>query len=105
MTFMYRRGPGLGTSFNDEKISLITRKSNTIDNVKAKIDNVKAKIRDEEDRGPQSRPTLARRHDSDQLATSPTNSLQEGLPRQVSVSHDKSPPRTSSLRLRLVRGP
>jgi hypothetical protein len=46
---MYRRGPGLGTSFNDEKISLITRKSNTIDNMKAKIDNVKAKIRDEED--------------------------------------------------------
>jgi hypothetical protein len=30
-------------------ISLNTRKSNIIDNVKAKIDNVKAKIQDEED--------------------------------------------------------
>jgi hypothetical protein len=35
--------------FDGEKISLITRKSNTIDNVKTKIDNVKAKIRDEVD--------------------------------------------------------
>jgi hypothetical protein len=30
-------------------ISLNTRKSNIIDNVKAKIENVKAKIQDEED--------------------------------------------------------
>jgi hypothetical protein len=30
-------------------ISLNTKKSNIIDNVKAKIDNVKAKIQDEED--------------------------------------------------------
>jgi hypothetical protein len=60
----YWQGPRLGTPFNGEKISPITRKSNTIDNVKAKIDNVKAKIQDEEDWGPRSRPTLARRHDS-----------------------------------------
>jgi hypothetical protein len=52
-----------------------TRHSNTIDNVKAKIDNVKAKIQDKEDRRPWSRPTLAR---------------------QVSASHGKSPPRTTS---------
>jgi hypothetical protein len=32
---------------HSKKISLITRKSDTIDNVKTKIDNVKAKIRDE----------------------------------------------------------
>jgi hypothetical protein len=34
--------------FVGEKISLITRYYNTIDNVKAKIDNVKTKIQDEE---------------------------------------------------------
>jgi hypothetical protein len=63
--------------------------------VKAKIDNVKAKIQDEEDQGPRSRPTLARRQVSDQLAASPTSSLQEGSPREVSASHEKSPPRTT----------
>jgi hypothetical protein len=111
-------GPGLGPPFDGEKISLTTSKSNTIDNMKTKIDNVKAKIRDEVDWGPWSRPTLARRHDSDQLAASPTSSPQGGSPdkslprttslhlaRQVSASHDKSPPRTSSPRLRLVCGP
>jgi hypothetical protein len=35
--------------FDGEIISLSTRLSNTIDNVKAKIDNVKAKTQDEED--------------------------------------------------------
>jgi hypothetical protein len=34
-----------------------------------------------------------------------TSSLQVGSPRQVSASHDKSPPRTTTLRLRLVHGP
>jgi hypothetical protein len=33
-----------------------------IDNVKAKIDNVKAKTQEEEDPGPQSRPSLASCH-------------------------------------------
>jgi hypothetical protein len=42
---------------------------------------------------------------SGQLTTSPTSSLQEGSPQQVSASHEKSPPRTTSPRLRLVRGP
>jgi hypothetical protein len=60
--------------------------------MKAKIDNVKAKIPDKEDWGPRSRPTLARRHASDQLAASPTNSLQEGPPRQVFASHELPPP-------------
>jgi hypothetical protein len=48
-------------SFDGEIISLEVKSSNTIDNVKAKIDNVKARIQDEEDRGPLSRPSLARR--------------------------------------------
>jgi hypothetical protein len=73
-----------------------TRHSNTIDNVKAKIDNVKAKIQDKEERRPWSRPTLARRPVSCQLAASPTSSPLEGSLRQVSASHDKSPPRTTS---------
>jgi hypothetical protein len=85
--------------FDGEEISLITRQSNTIDNVKAKISNVKAKIRDEEDWGPRSIPTLARRHDSDQLAAFPTSSPQGGSPRRVSASPDKSPARTTSLSL------
>jgi hypothetical protein len=33
--------------FDGEKISLITGKSSTTNNVKAKIDNVKSKIQDE----------------------------------------------------------
>jgi hypothetical protein len=63
--------------------------------VKAKINNVKANIQDEE-KGPWSRPTLARRPVFGQLAASPTSSPLEGPPRQVSASHDKSPPRTRS---------
>jgi hypothetical protein len=78
---------------------LNTRQSNTIDNVKAKIDNVKAKIQDKEEKGPWSRSTLARHPVYDQLAASLTSSPLEGPPRQVSASHDKSPPRTTSLRL------
>jgi hypothetical protein len=74
----------------------ITRHSNTIDNVKAKIDNVNAKIQDKEERRPWSRPTLARRQVFGQLAASPTSSPLEGPPRQVSASHEKSPPRTTS---------
>jgi hypothetical protein len=64
--------------------------------VKAKIDNVKAKIQDKEEKGPWSRPTLARRPVFGQLAASPTSSPLEGPPRQVSASHDKSPPHTTS---------
>jgi hypothetical protein len=88
-----------------------TRHSNTIDNVKAKIDNVKAKIQDKEERRPWSRPTLARRPVFSQLAASLTSFPLEEPPRQVSISHDKSPPHTASLRLarqvtsRLVGGP
>jgi hypothetical protein len=48
-------------SFDDEIIPLEVKSSNTIDNVKDKIDNVKDKIQDEEDQGPLSRPSLARR--------------------------------------------
>jgi hypothetical protein len=66
--------------------------------VKAKIDNIKTKIQDEEDRGPRSRPTLARHHASDQLAASLTSSPQEGSPprslrlaREVSTSHELPP--------------
>jgi hypothetical protein len=65
--------------------------------VKAKIDNVKAKIQDKGEKEPWSRPTLARRPVSGQLAASLTSSPLEGPPRQVSASHDKSPPRTTSL--------
>jgi hypothetical protein len=67
---------------------------------------VKAKIQEEEDPGPRSRPSLARHPVPDQLGASTTSSLQEGPPptnlrlaRQVSASHDKSLPRTRSLRL------
>jgi hypothetical protein len=55
-----------------------------------------------------SRPSLARRPVLSQLVASPTSFPQE---EPVSVSHEKSPPRTRSLRLarqvrlRLVRGP
>jgi hypothetical protein len=69
-----------------------TRHSNTIDNVKAKIDNVKAKIQDEERRS-WSRPTLARHSVFGQLVASSTSFPLEEPPRQVSTSHDKSPPR------------
>jgi hypothetical protein len=67
--------------------------------VKAKIDNVKVKIQDKEERRSWSRPTLARRLVFDQLAASPTSFPLEEPPRQVSASHDKSRPRTTSLRL------
>jgi hypothetical protein len=56
--------------------------------VKAKIDNVKAKIQDKEEKGPWSRPTLARRPVFGQLAASPTSFPPEELPRKVSASHD-----------------
>jgi hypothetical protein len=83
--------------FDGEIISpKIARHSDTIDNVKAKIDNVKAKIQDKEEGRPWSRPTLARCPVSGQLAASLTSSPLEGPPRQVSVSHDKSPPRMRS---------
>jgi hypothetical protein len=39
----------INAPFDGKKISLVIRKSNTIDNVKTKIDNVKVKIRDEVD--------------------------------------------------------
>jgi hypothetical protein len=64
--------------------------------VKAKIDNVKAKIQDKEEKGPWSRPTLARRPVFGQLAASSTSSPLEGPPREVSASHKKSPPHTRS---------
>jgi hypothetical protein len=73
-----------------------------IDNVKAKIDNVKAKIQDKEEKEHWSRPTLARRLVFGKLAASPTSfPLEESLhlTRQVSASHDKSPPRTTILLL------
>jgi hypothetical protein len=57
--------------------------------VKDKIDNVKAKIQDKEEKGSWSRPTLARRLVSCQLAASPTSSPLEGSPQQVSASHEK----------------
>jgi hypothetical protein len=92
--------------FDGEIISPKTWLSDTIDNVKSKINNVKAKTQDEEDPGPQSRPSLARRPVLDQLGASMTSSLPEGPPptslrlaRQVSASHDKSPPLTTSLSL------
>jgi hypothetical protein len=76
--------------FDGEIISpKIARHSDTIDNVKAKIDNVKAKIQDKQEGRPWSRPTLARRTVSGQLAASPTNFPLEG-------PHDKSPPRIRS---------
>jgi hypothetical protein len=46
-----------------------------------------------------SRPTLARRPVFGQLAASPTSFPLEEPPRQVSASHEESPPRTRSLRL------
>jgi hypothetical protein len=58
------------------------------------------------------RPSMARRLVLSQLVASPTSfPLEEPSPQQVSASHDKSPPRTTSLRvarqvrLRLVCGP
>jgi hypothetical protein len=59
---------------------------------KVKIDNIKAKNQDKEERRPWSRPTLARRPVSGQLASSPSSSPLEGPPLQVSASHDKSGP-------------
>jgi hypothetical protein len=80
--------------FDGEIISLkTTRHFNTINNVKAKVDNVKAKIQDKQERGPWSRPTLARRPVLGQLAASPTSFP---LDEPLSASHDKSPPRTRS---------
>jgi hypothetical protein len=79
---------------------------NTIDNVKAKIqdkeekrsiDNVKAKIQAKVEKRSWSRPTLARRPVFGQLAASPTSFPLEEPPRQVSASHEESPPRTRSL--------
>jgi hypothetical protein len=77
--------------FDGEIISpKIARLPDTIDNVKAKINNVKVKIQDKKEGRPWSRPTLARRLISGQLAASPTSSPLEGPPQQVSASHDKS---------------
>jgi hypothetical protein len=70
-----------------------------IDNVKAKIDNVKAKIQNKEEKEPWSRPTLARHLVFGQLTASPTSFPLEEPPRQVSASHEKSSPRTTSLHL------
>jgi hypothetical protein len=85
------------TPFEDEIISpKTTRHTNAIDNVKAKIDNVKAKIQDNEERRPWSRPTLARPLVFGQLAAFPTSFPLEEPPREVSASHEKSPPRTTS---------
>jgi hypothetical protein len=71
-----------------------------IDNVKAKTDSVKAKTQGEQDPGPRSRSSVARRPVPAQLGASLTSSLLEGTPprslrlaRQVSTSHDKSTPR------------
>jgi hypothetical protein len=64
--------------------------------VKAKIDNIKAKIQDKEEKISWSRPTLARRPVFGQLATSPTSFPLEEPRREVSASHEKSPPRTRS---------
>jgi hypothetical protein len=86
--------------FDGEIISSkTTRQSNTIDNAKSKIDNVKAKIQDKEEKGSWSRPILERRPVFGQLAASPTSSPLEGSQRQVSASHEKSLPHTTSLRL------
>jgi hypothetical protein len=51
--------------------------------MKAKIDNVKEKIQDNEEKGPWSRPTLARRPVFGQVGC-------------IRDPHDKSPPRTTS---------
>jgi hypothetical protein len=84
-------------SFDGQIISLkTTRHSNTIDNVKAKIDNVNTKIQNKEEKRSWSRPTLAIRPIFGQLVASPTSFPLEEPPRQVS-SHEKSPPRTTSL--------
>jgi hypothetical protein len=90
----------LGLITPAENLGRHTGFSNTIDNMKTKIDNMKAKIQDEEDRGPLSRPSQARRQIPEQLGASPTSSPLEGplpsslrLARQVSTSHDKFAPR------------
>jgi hypothetical protein len=98
--------------FDGKIISPKTRLTGTIDNVKAKInkmnakiDNVEVKTQDEEDPGPRSRPSLARRPVPGQLGAPLTSSLLEGPPptslrlaRQVSAPCELP-------RLRLGRGP
>jgi hypothetical protein len=54
-------------------------------------------LQDKEEKGPWSRPTLERRAVFGQLVASLTSSTLKGPPRQVSASHEKSPPRTTSL--------
>jgi hypothetical protein len=75
--------------FDGEIMFYEMESSDTIDNVKAKIDNVKATIQDEKDRGPLSRPLLARRPVPDQLGAFPPSSPLRDPLRQVSASHDK----------------
>jgi hypothetical protein len=83
--------------FDGKIISLKTaRHTNTFDNVKVKIHNVKAKIQDKEEKGPWSRPSLARCPVFSQLTASPTSFP---LEEPFSASYEKSRPRTGSLRL------
>jgi hypothetical protein len=97
------RGPGLGPPFDSEMIFL-----------KHKMTQHHWQ-REGQDSWRGGLKTRVKTHTSEtsgsQLAASPTSSPLEGSPRQVSTLHDKSPPRTTSLRptrevrLRLVCGP
>jgi hypothetical protein len=97
--------------FEGEIISHETRFSDTIDNVKVKIDNVKSKdsvrggprtpIKTLTGKTPSLRPDGSI-SDSSLLEGPPPRSLR--LARQLSASHEKSPSRASSSRLRLRRG-
>jgi hypothetical protein len=99
-----KAGGRIRAPFDSEIISLkTTRHSTTIDNVKAKIDNVEGK-----DSGQGGEKTLVKTHTSKTSSLRPVDCISDQFPtrgipttslclaRQVSTSHDKSPPRTRS---------